>query len=167
MAMILGLLWTGIVDVNGMIAGFDAGLGQISHIEMTKINFKNDHRNLVLFKEDMLLVIQSRIYDRQAGHLTYETVGFKVYKMNWNERKWEQIQSLGEHSLFIGTKSSLCCCAADFVGCRPNCIYFTYFTDYVNGKDVGIYNLSDKSIEPLPGYLSNSYGHSVWVELTP
>jgi len=96
------------------------------------------------------------------------TLNFWIYKMNWNVLMWEEIQSLGEHSLFIGKNYSLSFCAADFPGCCPNCIYFT--DDFVGKYDFGIYSLSDKNIEPLPCYPQKSYcllGYPVWVTPNP
>ncbi|XP_058779520.1 putative F-box protein At2g16290 [Vicia villosa] len=166
-----------VVGTNGTIAVFDVDRCKISHIEMspdieifpfglTRIPFVNDHCNLVFLKENMLLVIPKfKPVKNMFGNRITKT-GFKIYEMNGNVCKWERIHSLGEHSLFIGAKSSsvICCCVADLVGCRPNCIYFTNFT---YGAYFGIYNLSNKSIDLLPGNPPISYSHSVFVQPSP
>lgn len=140
-----------VVGINGKIAVFDLVGSQISHVEMTGMSFVNEYPHLVFLKENLLMVTKNMS----------DTTDIKIYTMNWNVGKWERIQSLGGHSLFIGRKSSICCCAADFVGCRPNCIYFS---DYLFGKEFGIYSLSDESVEPLSGCPKSSYGRTVWFE---
>jgi len=88
--------------------------------------------------------------------------------MNWDVLKWEEVQTLGENALFIGRNASLSFSAADFVGCRPNCIYFT--NNFSGKHDLGIFSLSDWSIEPLPCYPQNLYYHfgcPIWVTPNP
>jgi hypothetical protein len=96
------------------------------------------------------------------------TVGFLIYKMNWDSLCWEEIHTLGEYSMFLGKNHSLYVSAADFVGCRPNCVY--YSNDGGGKHDVGIYSLSNKSIDPLPCDLDESkccFGYPVWVTPNP
>lgn len=87
-----------------------------------------------------------------------------MFKMNAIEKEWEPIDTLHDNSLFLGTKSSLSCRASDFEGCHPNSVYFT---DYLNGEDTGIYNVSNDTVERFPGFEQLSFLHSVWVEPIP
>ncbi|XP_058776648.1 F-box protein SKIP23-like [Vicia villosa] len=164
-----------VVGTKGIIAVFDVDRRKISHIKMSfdieispfgfiGLPSVNDHSNLVFLKENMLLVIPKFKSVKNMSGNRVTTIGFKIYEMNGNVCKWEQIHSLGEHSLFIGVKSSsvICSCVADLVGCRPNCIYFTDFT-----YGAYIYSLSNKSIDLLPGNPHISYSHSVFVEPSP
>ncbi|KAG2720757.1 hypothetical protein I3760_02G050000 [Carya illinoinensis] len=84
------------------------------------------------------------------------------------ELKWSKIASIGNNAFFIGTISSLSFSSQNLpIGWRGNCIYFTYA--YTKGHqegiigcyDNGVYNLEDKSIEPLLGFVSNSL--FVWI----
>ncbi|XP_058725352.1 F-box protein At2g26160-like [Vicia villosa] len=155
-----------LVGQDGMMAVFDVDRLEISNVKTKKIFIRNGHRYLVFFKEDMLLVSRLFLNGSQSG-LFSKTSRFMIYKMNWKLGMWEEIETLGKYSLFIGMKSSFCFRAADFVACRPNSIYFT---DYYCGTDVGIYSLDEESIEMFPGYQLSPYGYlhySVWVEPRP
>lgn len=151
-----------VVDMSGTIAVCDVEDHQVSIIEnVNSVHISNDIYYLVFSGDDMLLV--TRYFQDED-----QTVGFQILKMNWYVLKWEEVQTLVENALFIGRNASLSVSAADFVGCRPNCIYFT---SDVSGKyDLGIFSLSDWSIEPLPCYPQNLYYHfgcPIWVTPNP
>ena len=86
---------------------------------------------------------------------TYGTMGFKVFEVDLGGGKWKELKSLGNRALFLGNNSSISVEASDFSGCRANCIYFigSYPDTYWSipgggGRDMGIYNKLDGSIEP-------------------
>ncbi|KAJ4973169.1 hypothetical protein NE237_006343 [Protea cynaroides] len=88
-----------------------------------------------------------------------KTIGFKVFKLcGGNDNRsstWVEMKNLGDRMLFLGVNSSLSLSSHDFPGCRGNSIYFTHWecrTNHFNVKqyDMGIFNLEDKRIEPLP-----------------
>ncbi|OVA10870.1 Protein of unknown function DUF295 [Macleaya cordata] len=88
--------------------------------------------------------------------MVYETIGFKVVRLNSRRTKWVNVENLGDRMLFLGTSSSLCLLAPEFPGCDGNCIYFTgefakpsYDQSYWN-HDSGIFNLGDGSMKGLP-----------------
>ncbi|XVE49440.1 hypothetical protein DITRI_Ditri01bG0082600 [Diplodiscus trichospermus] len=51
----------------------------------------------------------------------------EVFQLNTERLSWVKMTSLGEKSLFFGTN---CCMSVrgSRVGCRSNCVYFTYYT---------------------------------------
>ncbi|GAY52529.1 hypothetical protein CUMW_142520 [Citrus unshiu] len=119
--------------------------------------------------EDGTLFVVSRrgvqVPPTHLGYLTEEntfrTLGFQVFEVDLSTNKWSKIQNLGNRSLFLGFNSSLSVDASSNSECKPNCIYFTDdFVDsywylaaeeYVEagGKDTGIYNMENGSIEPF------------------
>ena len=87
--------------------------------------------------------------------LNYGTMGFKVFEVDLGGGKWKELKSLGNRALFLGNNSSISVEASDFSGCRANCIYFigSYPDTYWSipgggGRDMGIHNKLDGSIEP-------------------
>ncbi|KAI4336727.1 hypothetical protein L6164_015218 [Bauhinia variegata] len=141
-----------------------------------------DLQYLVFSGEELLLVIRylEPQYDDMVGdsNLVYRTVGFSVFKMNWNMPEWLKIETLGDRMLFIGENSSLSLSASDFSGCSGDCIYYTddYSESNYDGAfekhDLGIYRLWDQIIDSLPCYPRNTYtrlgGPSpVWVSPNP
>ncbi|XVE65757.1 hypothetical protein DITRI_Ditri08aG0025200 [Diplodiscus trichospermus] len=86
----------------------------------------------------------------------YKTCLFHVYKMDFNEVKWVEMESLGDRALFLGGNQSVSISARSFPNCERNSIYFTddYWErmeeDYLyGGHDYGIYNLEDENVKPI------------------
>ncbi|XP_027190962.1 F-box protein At2g26160-like [Cicer arietinum] len=164
------------VSKEGMIAVCDVDVRRVSIFgPMPPIQFGGDIHYAVFSGEDLLLVTRdleqefSDMVDECYNYMSmYRTVGFMVFKMDWNVMAWRRIETLCDKALFIGANSSMCFSAADFVGCRADCIYFTddysdsNHDDAVAKHDFGIFRLSDESIEPLPCYPRNSYPRFGW-----
>ncbi|KAL5702474.1 hypothetical protein ACHQM5_027688 [Ranunculus cassubicifolius] len=89
----------------------------------------------------------------------YRTSRFKVYKLiecnGCDTRRWEKVKSIGDNAFFVGYNSSFSLSTTDYLGCKPNSIYFTDcrtpYTDSLEPirHDVGIFNLEDKSIQDI------------------
>ncbi|KAL5704026.1 hypothetical protein ACHQM5_022503 [Ranunculus cassubicifolius] len=108
--------------------------------------------------------------------LNYQTVGFRVLKLNLDEHKVTEVKSLDGYAVFVGNNSSFSIRASEFFGCKPNCIYFTddYFEGYIDveidgigPQDFGVFSLDDGSIEPYYPMESDMINPApVWVEPT-
>ncbi|OMP00547.1 hypothetical protein COLO4_12589 [Corchorus olitorius] len=71
------------------------------------------------------------------------TYGFEIFKLDMQTREWEKIMSLGALSLFLGYCYTFSVAAADYPGCKPNCIYFATDVNHFDcrtNSDIGIYN---------------------------
>ncbi|KAK9265892.1 hypothetical protein L1049_007125 [Liquidambar formosana] len=85
------------------------------------------------------------------------TVSFKVYKLLSSEQKWTRVKSIGNFAVFLGSNSSFSLCTMDSPSLKGDCIYFTddRITDETDeidsqrGHDMGIYDLKNKTFEPL------------------
>ncbi|KAF7151816.1 hypothetical protein RHSIM_Rhsim02G0229700 [Rhododendron simsii] len=93
--------------------------------------------------------------DLDESRIDYGTSEFRVFKVDLSNREWAELQSLGDNALFVGDNASISVQAAKFQGIRPNCIYFTddCWPSYPRfkrggGKDMGIYNMEDRSVAP-------------------
>ncbi|KAL5074529.1 hypothetical protein RYX36_013513 [Vicia faba] len=143
-----------VVSMTGAIAVCDVESHGVLIIEPeNSIDFSGKFCYLMFSGEDMLMVTRHWTWEFEAHEFELDpdvrTVGFAIYKINVDLVRWDKIQTLGENSLFLGMNYSHSFSAADFVGCRPNSIYFT--DDIRGGKhDIGIYSLSDQSFQPLP-----------------
>ncbi|XP_058734508.1 F-box protein At2g26160-like [Vicia villosa] len=152
------------VSTKGMIAVCDVEAPRLSIIKTTNpVDLWCDMHYLVFSGEDMLLV---------SSFLLREYVSrsewFQILKMNWNELKWEEIQTLGKKMLFVGSMSSVSFSAADFAGSPPNRIYF--INDVYRKNDFGIFSLSSPSLELLVRYKLNSvpsFKGPIWVTPNP
>ncbi|PON71134.1 hypothetical protein PanWU01x14_075730 [Parasponia andersonii] len=64
-----------------------------------------------------------------------------------------EIESLGDVALFLGDNSSISVLVSNFVGCQPNCIYFTHDEDAKlvpenpYDSDLGVYEVEIKSFK--------------------
>ncbi|VVA27246.1 PREDICTED: F-box [Prunus dulcis] len=61
----------------------------------------------------------------------------------------EEIESIGSDALFLGEVESMCVSALDFLGCQPNCIYFTtsYWGIAEGPLDMAAFNLAPRRRE--------------------
>ncbi|KAK2989935.1 hypothetical protein RJ640_013859 [Escallonia rubra] len=91
----------------------------------------------------------------ENSELTYGTTGFQVFEVEISNGGWKEVKTLGGRALFLGHNSSF---SFEAHGCiKADCIYFTDddLEAYVGednlaggGKDMGIYNMEDRSITP-------------------
>ncbi|XP_052200852.1 F-box protein SKIP23-like [Diospyros lotus] len=135
---------------------------RVSLIE-TPTQVGGDMQYLVSSSKGFLLVTRYLDFDLNDHQIdiVYKTAQFRVYKLDLSGPNWERVTSLDDEMLFLGENSSLALSALDFPGCKGNCIYYTddySESDYdgiSGGHDLGVYNLEDGSIEPLPCYPRN------------
>ncbi|XP_027182475.1 LOW QUALITY PROTEIN: F-box protein At2g17036-like [Coffea eugenioides] len=105
----------------------------------------------------------------------YRATDFLVIQLDLTNRKWNEITSLGDRSIFLGYNAAFSVEAAGFPGIiRPSCIYFTddciesyHCSEQEGGKDMGIYNLENGKIERFDDIQSfSSISPPVWVALS-
>ncbi|GFZ10496.1 hypothetical protein Acr_21g0010950 [Actinidia rufa] len=129
-----------------------------------------DMQYVVSSSEELLLItryLDFEFVDYQFDNV-YKTMEFRAYRLDLNGPKWERVMNLGDKMLFLGENSSLALSATDFPGCKGNCIYYTddYSESNYDGipgdNDLGVYDLEDGSIEPLPCYPRNSISQLRW-----
>ncbi|KAJ6938293.1 hypothetical protein NC651_004875 [Populus alba x Populus x berolinensis] len=76
----------------------------------------------------------------------YETFSFVAYKLQREESKWSEVESLGDKMLFLGWNCSHSVSALDFNKCKGDCIYFTddnlmACADFIwEGHDFGVFD---------------------------
>lgn len=58
------------------------------------------------------------------------TVGFHVYKVDFDSQDVVPIDSLGDEALFIGHNGTLCLSTKDYPALLPNHVYFTDDDEY-------------------------------------
>ncbi|KAK8480378.1 hypothetical protein V6N11_074078 [Hibiscus sabdariffa] len=92
----------------------------------------------------------------------YRTFLFHVYKMDFKELKWVEMDTLGDRALFVGGNQSVSVSTWCFLNCKKDCIYFSddcwekMEEDYLyGGHDMGIYNLNDGSLKPIYEFSSD------------
>ncbi|KAK6256956.1 hypothetical protein QUC31_000415 [Theobroma cacao] len=144
---------------------------RISFIE-TPRQLGGDMQYLVNSGDELLLVTRHLDLDfdfePDQSHLVFRTKRFEVSRLIWNGPYWERVNSLNDKMVFVGENSSLSLSASYFTGCMGNCVYYTddYSETNYGGAfgehDIGIYNLWDGSIEPLPCYPRNSFFSLGW-----
>lgn len=125
-------------------------------------------------EETLLVVIRTtawRHVEEGSDEYTYKTLGFKVFEVNLRSKTWTKVENLGNKALFFGFNSSFSIDASDDNQCKPNSIYFTddcmrenHYHSRGEGKDIGVYDMKDKSI--IPRFSDKSYHSVMWVEQT-
>lgn len=124
------------------------------------------------FEEDL------EFSDEFDCYMTERTVRFKVFRLDWGEKKWEEVKDLGDRILFLGDYCSFSALASDFDGCKGNCIIFVDHNFYmtreerdgaVKGRGVGVFDLESGKIGSLvdyPGYSKMFWPPPSWVSST-
>ncbi|KAM7267665.1 hypothetical protein ACFE04_009831 [Oxalis oulophora] len=93
--------------------------------------------------------------------IKYLTTSFDVVRLikkdtkkSKHKYKFEQVKTLNDRALFVGSGASFSLPATHFNGCRGDCIYFTddssdFYSATINGAgyDMGVYNLRDGIID--------------------
>ena len=108
-------------------------------------------RYLAKSRRGELLQVLRYLHWPAARAKTRVTMLVRVYKLELKGSRWVDIEDLGDdNALFLGDNSSICVAASKFVGCQPNCIYFTHDYDTVGiggagPVDIGVYHLKDRS----------------------
>uniref|UniRef100_A0A7N0U5A6 F-box domain-containing protein n=1 Tax=Kalanchoe fedtschenkoi TaxID=63787 RepID=A0A7N0U5A6_KALFE len=152
------------VDNNGRTVMVESA----SKIELVAGSvFGGDKKYLVESLGRLLLVDMYLTMDVEEGpeddgeeqflrSLNERIVRFKVYRLAENERKWEELESLGDQILFLGENCTFAVSAADLSGYEGNCIYILNCTnggdDSTEGfhaTDIGVYHLNSSKIKPL------------------
>ncbi|PWA49484.1 hypothetical protein CTI12_AA481930 [Artemisia annua] len=112
-------------------------------------------------RKRLLVVIREGLLDDIGDEScveTYKTKSFQIFDYDLENGKWSKVKDLGMKTLFVGNCSSFW--MEDTTGViKSNCIYYT--DDVLDlyggsqnggGRDMGIYHLSDSTIEPhFPG----------------
>ncbi|CAM8987295.1 unnamed protein product [Rhodiola kirilowii] len=129
--------------------------------------FGGDKKYLVESCGGLLLVDMYLTMDVEEGQeddgeeqflrsLNERIVRFKVYKLAEKEKRWLEMESLGDQILFLGENCTFSVSTADLSGYEGNCIYIMNCTNGGDDRtgefqatDVGVYRLNSSKIESL------------------
>ncbi|KAF5198529.1 hypothetical protein FRX31_011888 [Thalictrum thalictroides] len=170
----------GVVVVCDIGDGLDSPKASILTEELPKSSCFQQNYYLVECWGQLLLVVKSVLdfgYDPDDEKIemklpAYKTQKFDVYKLDFSNRKWEQVNSLGEYCLFLGFSTSVSVPVTNNSGTlKKNCIYFT--DDFLygyrgfgipGGSDMGVFDMEDKSIQPhYRGESTCYYSPPIWL----
>ncbi|KAK3225017.1 hypothetical protein Dsin_004879 [Dipteronia sinensis] len=145
-----------------------------------RIKLKDLHKLYILESAGKLLVVLRKgVYlhsmKEDESKSNYGTYAFQIFEVDICSNTCDEVKNLGKRALFLGDNSSLSIEVLDVTRCKSNCIYFTddcresysapCFCGGGGGKDMGIYNIQDESIEP---YIRSNFCELVtpplWVE---
>ncbi|KAK1325040.1 putative F-box/kelch-repeat protein [Acorus calamus] len=106
---------------------------------------------------------------------------FMVYRCNGSLTEWEEVQSLGDKSLFLGFNQSFSISSDELPGCKGNSIYYAADDNWGpidlpiiehRMRDSGVYNIGDRSFVPFyrggyDGGQRHAKLHSIWLMPSP
>ncbi|KAL6615768.1 hypothetical protein ACP70R_038038 [Stipagrostis hirtigluma subsp. patula] len=103
------------------------------------------------------------------------TVRFQVFVLHegCHGNEWKELHSLGGAALFIGYNSAVFLSTDGIPGLPPDCIYFT--DDLISNawrrkeepRDMGVFDMKDKKIIPMPSVAQDSKNWPPHVWVTP
>ncbi|KAK9042153.1 hypothetical protein V6N11_017232 [Hibiscus sabdariffa] len=154
--------WSALDRKEEVVSKFSKGLVSRYYLVQSSGGLIMVYRHVRCYSEIGLVEPDSRtIY-------LYKTCGFRIFKLDTSRGEWDEIQSIGDDILFLGFNSSFSMSSKNFPGHAANCIYFTddsilfHLQGIAGGFDIGIFNLSDGSIQHLPGYKTCESEISIW-----
>ncbi|XP_071695858.1 putative F-box protein At5g55150 [Rutidosis leptorrhynchoides] len=114
----------------------------------------------------LLVIIKETTWDEDTSdeeNTIYLTEGFKVFGYDLETGTWSKVNDLGRKSVFVGHNSSFW--IEDATGViKENCIYYTE-NGLACGRDMGIYHMSDATIEPhYDGESLSKLTPPIWLE---
>ncbi|KAJ7005733.1 hypothetical protein D5086_004135 [Populus alba] len=101
------------------------------------------------------LLLVGRLRKYHVPVYGYETFSFVAYKLEREESKWSEVESLGDKMLFLGWNCSHSVSALDFNRCKGDCIYFTddnlmAGADFIwEGHDFGVFDFHGGNVRRL------------------
>lgn len=156
-----------VCDVGGPHPPVAHALGRIPHG-----NLRCRRLYIAESKGEVLVVVRDG-YDQLAyvsKNDCRSKYKFEVFTVDVSNGECVELQSLGDNALFVGYNASISFHAAKSQGIRLNCIYYTDDWPAYNrlkrggGKDMGSYNMADRSVAPC--YKGGSFSHicpPLWV----
>lgn len=87
----------------------------------------------------------------KSGIVFCKTKSFRIFQLDFDTREWVPLASIGDRALFLGENFPVCVDASDFVGCKPNCIYFIHDNLGSPHDAIGIYHIENGTIESYFG----------------
>jgi Protein of unknown function (DUF295) len=149
-----GLLYA--VQFNGSLLAMELKYPSEKPTFVVKGTQRRILRNYIVESVSGELLLIRRLRRYVSGR-SDETSGFTVCKLAENHDKlaestWEEIESLGDQTLFVGYNGARCFNSRLYPGIEKNCIYFAH--DFRNeppkfsgDRNVGVYFMKDKRIE--------------------
>ncbi|KAM7488409.1 hypothetical protein LguiB_025893 [Lonicera macranthoides] len=108
------------------------------------------------FVKDGVPIFEADLLSDDDNHplvCPYQTLDFKVKKLDFKHKEWLEVRSLGDRALFLGGNHAVSLSAKEHRECKENSIYFTdnYWDrmdeDYLyGGHDMGVFSLEDGSV---------------------
>ncbi|KAK6935317.1 Domain unknown function DUF295 [Dillenia turbinata] len=163
------------VDCEGNVVVFDVNGRHIVDFSVPEIFVENYVNRLYVVELTGKLMMVCRVIEGQREN--YGTRKFEVFEIDLATGFRNRIKDLGNNSIFLGFNSSISVDCAIVNGCRPSCIYFTDDGEEPyhgpppeaplgRGKDMGIYDMMEGTVEPLPYFEGESYSRitpPMWV----
>ncbi|KAH0668698.1 hypothetical protein KY289_023191 [Solanum tuberosum] len=120
-----------------------------------------------------LFVITRNGVEKHPETNLYGVEEFIVSRVDVDNESYEEVDDLGNRAIFLGFSASTA--VVEQYGCKANHIYFTddcstayYLSEKGGGKDMGIYNLLDDTVEPhYTGESYHRFSPSIWIFNTP
>ncbi|KAL5733440.1 hypothetical protein ACOSQ2_033132 [Xanthoceras sorbifolium] len=104
---------------------------------------------LVELDGNLLLVAR---YRHQRTDRSDMTCVFDVYELNWVEREWIKVKSIGNNAILLGENSSISLRVSPSRNFKANCIYFIDcypFLSKVFQNNTGVYDMMTGNVEYL------------------
>ncbi|KAI6671564.1 hypothetical protein NL676_006449 [Syzygium grande] len=160
-----GCAYDDIVVYGGKVCVVD-GLGSVSQIDSSfrlrsfslpiygadrrrRLRSGGNWTHLVVSSGDLYAVDRYIRHGANASDPMY-TENMRVYRLDQQCGRWEEVRSLGNSAFFLCKLCSFAVPARELGGCDGNCIYYAEKAySYFSREDVKVFSLADRSIRWL------------------
>ncbi|XP_031095078.1 uncharacterized protein LOC115999364 [Ipomoea triloba] len=107
---------------------------------------------------DGIILVVKYFFGVSDRYIPFENI--RVFRADLSTKKWVEMETIGEHTIFLGSIGNLICIRSDNVNVKKNCIYFTERKD----RKLYVFDMEDKSITvnlPCPNVTIRS--HPLWI----
>ncbi|KAL3812808.1 hypothetical protein ACJIZ3_014076 [Penstemon smallii] len=142
-----------------------------SHLKTVASHLKTEALTYIAEVGGQIYMIRRFTFSTEdADNLDAVTLGFNVYKLDKCNDKFEEVETLGNWSIFVGSNYSFSISGTDYPSYKSNLIFFSdnYFPTSGSPYDVGFYSLDDDHVCPLfeKNLLCSKKYLPVWIKLS-
>lgn len=112
------------------------------------------HNYLVVTPSGDLLVLCRRDYGKDLPEDQIEKSDVLIFNVDLKRKKMKEMKSLGNYSIFLDCRGSICLSSSDVPSMKPNRIYFTHENwngTSITGRhsDISVYSLEKRCLEGI------------------
>ncbi|XVF45603.1 hypothetical protein PTKIN_Ptkin02bG0219600 [Pterospermum kingtungense] len=110
-----------VVELNGRTIVVDQSL----NVSFLQLVGSPNSRMFLVQSGDNLLAVQMLFLARSVSIVSHKAVRFKIFRLDEEAHEWDEIKSLGDQILFLGSNHAVSASASEFYWGKGNLIFYS------------------------------------------